>query len=129
MQVRKNSWPADYEERFIQELICRLVSARHNRCPVQFKSGLLTREFAHAWALPKAEIHFNDAQTFVPANYISTPPPRETSGRAVSRPISFLKVHISTGLLIHYSFVWTKLRLSNHANAEYHFVLCLLVFG
>ena len=68
-------------------------SEKHNRCPVQFKSGLLTQEFAHAWALPKAEIHFNDAQRFVPVGYFPTTPRRNgLLGGTTSNPISFLKV-------------------------------------
>uniref|UniRef100_F6UHX2 Peptidase metallopeptidase domain-containing protein n=1 Tax=Ciona intestinalis TaxID=7719 RepID=F6UHX2_CIOIN len=53
---------------------------QHNRCPVSFGQGPLIQEYAHAWALPKAEIHFNDEQPFVPSS--------------ASYPISLLKVAI-----------------------------------
>ncbi|XP_026690400.2 matrix metalloproteinase-21-like [Ciona intestinalis] len=69
---------------------------QHNRCPVSFGQGPLIQEYAHAWALPKAEIHFNDEQPFVPVSWI----PATVSGGApqtrssASYPISLLKVAI-----------------------------------
>lgn len=44
----------------------------HNRCRVPFRDGLITREYAHAWPLPHAEIHFNDDQPFVSVSWDPT---------------------------------------------------------
>uniref|UniRef100_H2ZLQ5 Peptidase metallopeptidase domain-containing protein n=1 Tax=Ciona savignyi TaxID=51511 RepID=H2ZLQ5_CIOSA len=54
---------------------------RHNRCPVPFTTqGQFIQEYAHAWPLPQAEIHFNDRQPYT----------RSSS----NYPISLLKVAI-----------------------------------
>lgn len=42
-----------------------IFSERHHRCRVPFRDGAITKEYAHAWPLPRAEIHFNDDQPFV----------------------------------------------------------------
>ncbi|CAK8685597.1 unnamed protein product [Clavelina lepadiformis] len=66
---------------------------RHNRCPVVFYQGRFVQEYAHAWPLPKAEVHFNDRQPFVPVSWIpTTDNGGSSSRRASSFPISLLKV-------------------------------------
>lgn len=67
----------------------------HHRCRVPFRDGPIVKEYAHAWPLPRAEIHFNDDQPFVAISwdaakdYVSFV--REHRGRT---PISLFKVAI-----------------------------------
>ena len=71
-----------------------LKPGRHNRCPVRFVNHIFSQEYAHAWALPKSEIHFNDDKPFVPVGWALTPAIRSAFHyrRFGSRPISLLKV-------------------------------------
>lgn len=48
------------------------------------------QEYAHAWPLPKAEVHFNDAQPFVPVSWEPGAP--HGTRQSPRYPISLLKV-------------------------------------
>ena len=70
-------------------------SGLHNHCPVRFATGSFMSEYAHAWPLPNAEIHFNDVQAFVPVNWIPSEPTKKVPFRGSSSyPISLLKVFL-----------------------------------
>jgi len=73
------------------DILLGFAVGQHNECPATFDTSPYVREFAHAWPLPWAQVHFNDDELFVPFSWQA--PFRDDVIRTNNRlPISLLKV-------------------------------------
>jgi len=72
------------------DILLGFAFGQHNECPATFNTAPFVREYAHAWPLPWAQVHFNDNEMFVPFSWSSSH--KNVVLQTNKLPISLLKV-------------------------------------
>jgi len=72
------------------DILLGFAFGQHNECPATFNTAPFVREYAHAWPLPWAQVHFNDNEMFVPFSWSSNH--KNIVLQTNKLPISLLKV-------------------------------------